>query len=102
MTLLMISTLSVFMVTRIYTIYTTREYAYTKRALAYTEEQMSDFNVSLGNFNQSLNFIAGLSGLDENFDILNNPYVKYSARSNFPTEAHPLTKEELYELEICS
>ena len=41
---------------------------------------MEEQNITLGNYNNSMNFIFGLSGSstsDENFDILNNPYIEY-------------------------
>ena len=30
-------------------------------------------------FNNSLNFVFGLSGLTDDFDVLNNPYIYYTA-----------------------
>jgi hypothetical protein len=43
---------------------------------------MDEKEITLGKYSNSMNFIFGLSGSatkDENFDILNNPYVEYHA-----------------------
>ena len=60
MTLLMILGLSGYLISRAYTIYSTREHEYRKRDLIYTDDQMNNLNVTLGRFNNSLNFLFGL------------------------------------------
>ena len=39
--------------------------------------QMKQMNVTLEKFDDSFNFILGLSGLPDDMDILNNPYVEF-------------------------
>lgn len=43
----------------------------------YTENQVKEFEVTLGKHNSSMNFIFGLTYLDEDMDIQNNPYVQF-------------------------
>ena len=101
MTVLMIAGLTGYLVTRIHTIYTTREYDYRKRDVTYTDQQMDEMAVTFGKFNNSLNPIIGLQGLQADFDILNNPYVKFIGYKNY-MENSIITLEESYELELCS
>ena len=72
----MVFGLTGYLANRLDTIYTTRENTYTKRDLTYTDDQVGEIDVTLGKFNNSLNFVFGLTGLPEGFDILNNPYVE--------------------------
>ena len=77
----------------------TREHSYDERLNYFTPEQMDEHDITLGSYNNSMNFIFGLSGgdIDENFDILNNPYVSYhgferkGGRTFYPK----------YEFEVC-
>ena len=77
--MLMIFGLTSYLIVRIYTIYSTREYEYKKRDLLYTKEQMRNMNFTLGQFDSSLNFVYGLFSLPVDFDVLNNPYVEFLA-----------------------
>ena len=70
--------------------------------MTYTEEEMNEQNTTLGEFNNSLNFVFGLNGLADDFDLLNNPYFSYVGFKVHATEDHPFTFSEAYELEYCS
>ena len=77
-----------------------RENDYRKFDLTYTEEELLNMDVSLGRFNNSLNFLFGIQGLTEDFDIFNNPYVKYVSYKGYINETYEV--KEAYELGSCS
>ena len=63
---------------------------------------MAEWDINLEKFDNSLNFIFGLSGEDvykDDFDILNNPYVRFVGLETTDLDNR---FSEKYEFEICT
>lgn len=58
---------------------------------------------TLGDFDSSMNFITGFSALDDDFDILNNPYIEvFGYELTVGTDfAGQLNADVKYTLELC-
>ena len=59
-------------------IYHQKETEFGSKINVFDEMKRPDTNITLGNFENSLHFIFGLANFDGDWDILNNPYIKYS------------------------
>ena len=55
--------------------------------------------MTIGAFSNSLNFVFGLANFKEDFDILNNPYVKFHGFKM--SGASPVKLDEKYEVALC-
>ena len=72
---------------RLITIFSKREHAFSSNGVFYSEEQMNNLDVTFGKYDNSMNFVFGLTGGDidsPDFDILNNPYVRFVGLERTP------------------
>ena len=61
---------------------------------------MEMMNVTLGNQNETMNFMFGLAELEENFDVLNNPYVQFVGHE-MSEDPVKMIMDQKYEIGLC-
>ena len=88
--------------TRLISIYQTREHVFSEKKVILDEEELPKQEITLGKFNNSLNFAFGVVNYDEDFDILDNPYVEFVAYSMNNGNKGQLRLEERYKLDRCT
>lgn len=83
-------------------IYDTKEHKYTKEDIIMSDHEIVQKPYALKNFGDNFNFIFGFGNLDEDFDILNNPYVEFHGFEMTLKDGSKLHLEDKYAIEKCS